>query len=116
VAGTLEGRSWRGGFEAKMEKSAKETARSPVTSNKVYAADDAAEAADCVHKDHQMHTASDVAPAGLPPHVSVFTRIMTRWPVTVAAIFFSLIMCLIAGVGIPDFQQGFDGYDARRSF
>jgi len=50
-----------------------------------------------------------------PPTPSLFTRMLTRWPVAVALFIGVVIVGFIAGVGIPEFQTGFNGYDARMS-
>ena len=54
--------------------------------------------------------ARDTSERDVPAH----TRMFSRWPVTVASVIVAAIIGLVVGVGIPEFQQGFDGYDARR--
>jgi len=56
---------------------------------------------------------SDDTPA---PRVTLFTRTVTRWPVLVAGLILAFLVGFIYGVGIPEFQAGFNGYDARASF
>ena len=73
------------------------TAQVLSSSNKIYDAEDALE-----------HL-------GGAPHFSIFTRLLTRWPVTVASMIFAVSVVLVIVVGIPQFQQGFEGYDARNS-
>jgi protein dispatched 1 len=59
--------------------------------------------------------ASPLSDDALPPRATLVTRTVTRCPVLVAGLILAFLVGFIYGVGIPDFQAGFNGYDARSS-
>lgn len=43
----------------------------------------------------------------------LFSRLVTRYPICVATATAVLFVCFVVVIGIPQLQQGFEGYDAR---
>ena len=47
------------------------------------------------------------------PRVTWFTRFIVGWPVLSALLLLVILFGFVALIGIPEFQEGFEGYDAR---
>ena len=65
--------------------------------------------------EHDDSVALDVDPAHAPSRAGPFTRFICRYPHVVAGVLFLATVGFVVGVGFPELQQGFEGYDAITS-